>query len=104
MIRRLLRLGQGWSIAVFCLVFIIVSLFYGLGSDQGYLARKLAASKIIAAENELSKLTEVNDYLKNKVSLLSDDGIDRDMLGELGRRKSGLYADNEIVILDDIVN
>ncbi len=72
-----------------------------INADGGLLSLRPLDDDIITSRAELDKLKLEEAYLRKKVSLLSLDTIDSDMLGELARQKNGLYDDNEVVIFID---
>ena len=72
-----------------------------INADGGLMSLRPLDDDIITATAEFNNLKLEETYLRKKVSLLSLDTIDPDMLGELARQKNGLYDDNELVIFTE---
>jgi cell division protein FtsB len=72
-----------------------------INADGGLMSLRPLDDDIIISRAELDKLKLEEAYLRKKVSLLSLDTIDADILGELARQKNGLYDNNEMVIFID---
>lgn len=70
-------------------------------TDRGLASTGPIEEKITIAQAELNRLKVEEAYLRQKNSLLSSDTIDPDMLGELARKKNGLYGHDEMVIFVD---
>lgn len=70
-------------------------------TDRGLTSIGPINEKIIIAQAELDRLKVEEAFLRQKNALLSSDAVDPDMLGELARKKNGLYADEEMVIFID---
>ena len=66
--------------------------------DRGLTSIGPINDKITIAQAELDRLKIEEAYLRQKNALLSSDAIDPDILGELARKKNGLYGDDEMVI------
>ena len=70
----------------------------GVGGDKGYLSLGGLDQDIELAEQKLSELRANRQWLENRVSLVTENKIDEDLLGELARTEGGLYAPDEIII------
>ncbi|MGU9961701.1 MAG: FtsB family cell division protein [Candidatus Puniceispirillales bacterium WSBS_2018_MAG_OTU23] len=79
-----------------CGYFIIHGL--GLGNDKGYLSISKLDTQIILASSELTGLRKHRQWLQHRVSLIAEDEVDQDFLGEIARAQGGLYAVDELVI------
>ncbi|MCE2517415.1 MAG: septum formation initiator family protein [Alphaproteobacteria bacterium] len=83
-------------------VFLIVGYFIihglGLGGGKGYLSLGQLDEDINAATIELAALRDHREWLEHRVSLVAEDEIDEDFLGEIARAETGLFAADEIVI------
>jgi cell division protein FtsB len=67
-------------------------------TDRGLASIGPINKKINIAQADLNRLKIEEAYLRQKNALLSSDAIDPDILGELARKKNGLYGDDEVVI------
>lgn len=67
-------------------------------TDRGLASIGPINEKINIAQAELNRLKIEEAYLRQKNALLSSDAIDPDILGELARKKNGLYGADEVVI------
>jgi len=70
----------------------------GLGGERGILTIDKLNKEMRLAKAELSTLKNKREWLEHRVRLVSKDEVDEDLLGELARKESGLFATNEIVI------
>jgi cell division protein FtsB len=72
-----------------------------INADEGLMSLRPLDDDIVTTTSELNNLKLEETYLRKKVSLLSPETVDPDLLGELARQKNGLYDNNEVVIFID---
>lgn len=70
----------------------------GLGGGKGYLSLTPLNQEISQTQLELAELKEYRQWLEHRVFLVSEGEIDEDLLGEIARSKSGLFAPDEVII------
>ncbi len=70
----------------------------GLGGDKGYLSLSGLNKDIDQAKIELVELRQHREWLQHRVSLVAEDEVDADFLGEIARQRGGLFAPNELII------
>jgi cell division protein FtsB len=70
----------------------------GLGGDKGYMSLGKLDGDIASAQIELAELREQRKWLQHRVSLVAEDEIDQDLLGEIARSEGGLFATDELII------
>jgi cell division protein FtsB len=70
----------------------------GLGGGKGYLSLAPLDEDILLAQNELAKLRDHREWLQHRVFLVAEDKIDQDLLGEIARSETGLFAADELII------
>lgn len=70
----------------------------GFGDSRGYRSLENLDVRISGAEQELAELKAKREWLEQRIDLVSENGVDADLLGELARSQMGLYAPNEFVI------
>ena len=73
--------------------------FHSLTGERGLLMRDNLDREITSAQEHLYLLKKKNTQLQARISLLSGDVIDKDILEEMVRSELGLFAINEILIL-----
>jgi len=73
-------------------------MFHAVQGDRGLFAWVEMKQRIAYAAADLAASQEERQTWERRISLLRDDGLDRDMLDEQVRRVTGLGARNEIVI------
>ena len=86
---------------VFNLLLLVIMGNFLMSALTDWQAMRVQTGKIIALEAEQNNLKTIEAHLHNKVSLLSQQEIDADILGELARRKNALYGADETVIFTD---
>ena len=86
---------------MFSLLLLVISGNFIMGALADWQAMRVQTGEIIALEAEQQNLKAIETHLHNKVSLLSQQEIDADILGELARRKNALYGVGETVIFTD---
>ena len=85
------------AMGIFGAVFFLIHSL-GLGDNRGYRSLGVMDTEIAEAEQHLASLVEKREWLEQRIDLVSENGIDADLLGELARRQMGMYAPNEIII------
>lgn len=70
----------------------------GIGGDKGYMSLSGLDADIAAATEKLNLLRQEREWLQHRVSLVAEDEIDQDLLGEIARAEGGLYAADEWII------
>ena len=70
----------------------------GVGGDKGYLSIGALNDDIASANIKLAELRQHREWLQHRVSLVSEDQVDADFLGEIARAEGGLYAADELII------
>ncbi|MFC6487751.1 FtsB family cell division protein [Nitratireductor sp. GCM10026969] len=72
--------------------------FHAYHGDYGLNAKARLETRAAKLEEELGALRKTRGELEERVSLLSDGTLEKDMLDEQARRALNLAQDNEIVI------
>ena len=75
--------------------------FHSLTGERGLLMRDNLDREIESAKEHLYLLKKKNAKLQARISLMSNELIDKDILEEMVRNELGLFANNEILILTD---
>ena len=90
------------SFIFWVLCFLVTGYFtihgLGLGNDKGYLSFAKLNHDIDTATVELAELRAHRAWLEHRVSLVAEDEVDADLLGEIARERGGLFAPNELII------
>ena len=73
--------------------------FHSLTGERGLLMRDNLDREIASARDHLYLLKKKNSQIQARISLMSDQMIDKDLLEEMVRSELGLFAKNEILIL-----
>lgn len=75
-------------------------IIHGLGVDggKGLLSLGPINDDIATSRVELAALREQREWLQHRVSLVAEDEVDQDFLGEIARGQTGLFAADEVVI------
>ena len=73
--------------------------FHSLTGERGLLMRDNLDREIASAQEYLYLLQKKNSELEGRISLMSSELIDKDILEEMVRNELGLFANNEILIL-----
>ena len=85
------------ALGIFGAVFFLIHSL-GLDGERGFVSLDRMDVEIEDAEARLAVLVEKREGLERDIGLVSENGIDADLLGELARRQMGLYAPNEMII------
>ena len=75
--------------------------FHSLTGERGFLMRDNLDREIATAQENLQLLKKENHQLETRISLLSSDLVDKDILEEMVRGELGLFSDNDVLILPD---
>lgn len=76
--------------------------FHTIAGERGILARPELERKIQLAEEDLALLSKHQSFLEHRITLLQNETIDADMLGETARAELGLYAPDDVIISIDL--
>ncbi|WP_173931742.1 septum formation initiator family protein [Chelativorans sp. Marseille-P2723] len=72
--------------------------FHAYQGDYGLKAKERLSEKIVVLETELATLERTRGRLEERLSLINDGTLERDMLDEQIRRSLNLVQENEILI------
>ena len=75
--------------------------FHSLTGERGLLMRDNLDREIASAQEHLYLLKKKNEQIQARISIMSNDLIDKDFLEEMVRSELGLFGKNEILILAD---
>ena len=75
--------------------------FHSLTGERGLLMRDNLDREIASAQEHLYLLKKKNEQIQGRISIMSTDLIDKDLLEEMVRSELGLFGKNEILILAD---
>jgi cell division protein FtsB len=78
-------------------------LVHSVQGDRGILAWLAIHQQIQRAEVTLAAAVHERERLEARVSLMRNDGLDRDMLDEQVRRVLGLVGPGEIIVFEPVV-
>lgn len=84
--------------ALFTLTYFIYHSFIG---NRGYLELTHLKKELVHKKHMLHEHTAEREYFENRVNLLYDKSINKDLLDELARNDFGLIGENEICIILD---
>jgi cell division protein FtsB len=72
--------------------------FHAYQGDYGLNAKDRLEARVVELENELEVLRKSRAKLEERLALLNDGSLEKDMLDEQARRALNLTHENEIVI------